>query len=97
MSAIQVQAIHNPPRHRPPRAYVVDDCYRPEVGELREKYKLDKLVAGAKDRFEALIRLSNWLGGLNKFGIPSERVPMNAFDINEAIRGAASELKATVG
>jgi len=86
MNSIQVLELRNPPRHRPPCAYVVDDFHRPEVRELRERYRLDEKVTGAKDRFDALIRLSNWLGGLNQFGVPPERVPMNAFDIIEAIQ-----------
>jgi hypothetical protein len=84
-SPIQVSEIRNPPRHRPPCAYVVDDYYRPEYRELRERFKLDEKIAGAKDRFDALLRLSNWLGGLNEFGAPPERVATNALEVLETI------------
>ena len=63
----------------------MDDYYRAEVHELRKRYKLDKKAAGAKDRWEALLRLSNWIGGLCEFGSPPEEVPLNAFAILDAM------------
>ena len=51
---VDVQEIRNPPRQRPPTCYVMDDYYRPEVRELREKYELDKKVKGGAGGYSAL-------------------------------------------
>jgi len=83
--ATEVQEIRNPPRHRPPGAYLVDDYYRPEVRELRERYALEEKIDGAADRLEGALRLSNWLGGINTNGTPPREVALNALEILNGI------------
>jgi hypothetical protein len=50
---LNIEIVRNPPRHRPPCPFAVDDGHRPEVAELPERVELEKRVEGARDRWEA--------------------------------------------
>ena len=82
---LNIEIVRNPPRHRPPCPFMVDDGHRPEVAELRDRFELEQKVAGARDRWEALLRISHWLGGSNRYGSPPEDVPLDARAVLDAI------------
>jgi transglutaminase-like putative cysteine protease len=43
---------------------IFDDPSRPELCELRTRYRLDALVSGARDQYESLRRLLTWVNSL---------------------------------
>jgi hypothetical protein len=51
----------------PPFVYETPDA--PQVRALRERYGLDRLVAGAPSEYEAILRLANWVGTRFDHGI----------------------------
>jgi hypothetical protein len=54
------------------RRYKFDAFDNPKLKELRERYKLDEVVAGGKDEFERQLLLLDWVNHrFKKFGKPS--------------------------
>lgn len=54
------------------RAFKFDSVDNPKLKELREKYKLDEVVAPGKDEFERQVILMDWVNSrFPKFGTPS--------------------------
>jgi len=56
----------------------------PALKELREKYKLDEVVAGAKTEMEKMIKLRNWVHQQWKYDPPQPPYP--AWDAREILR-----------
>lgn len=56
----------------------------PALKELREKYKLDEVVAGAKTELEKMIKLRNWVHKQWKYDPPQPPYP--AWDAREILR-----------
>lgn len=52
--------IHNGQVITPSYNYKYEDLSHPELQKFRKKFKLDKIVAGAKSEFEVMMRLLHW-------------------------------------
>ncbi len=54
--------------------FVFDSPSHPKLVQLREEYKLDELVKGAKTDLDRALALKNWVAHALKFGMPSPEV-----------------------
>src|ERR1043165_2524577 len=67
------------------RRFKFDSCDNPKLKELREKYKLDAVVAPGKDEFEKQVLLNDWTHNqFKKFGKPSAN-PKGALETLKAV------------
>jgi hypothetical protein len=67
------------------RRFKFDTFENPKLKELREKYKLDDVVAGGKDEFDKQVLLLDWTHfRFKKFGSPTAN-PKGALDILKAV------------
>ncbi len=57
--------------------FTFDPPDHPKLVELRQRYRLDELVAGAKTDLERALRLKKWVAGALRFGTPSPDVFQN--------------------
>lgn len=80
---VKVVAADNPPLARSSIPFAHQDSRHPALVELRRKYELDKLVAGAKSELEIITRLAKWSSGRwPKLGHLGETYPAwNALEI----------------
>jgi hypothetical protein len=63
------------------RRFTFDSIDNPKLQELREKYKLDQVVAPGKDEFDRMVLLLDWTHSqFKKFGRPSAN-PRGALEI----------------
>jgi len=63
--------------------FTYENPAHPKLVSLREKYKLDEVVASGKSEFEKLVLLRNWVSKQWKFKPPSEGYP--AWDAHEIL------------
>ncbi len=67
------------------RRFKFDSADNPKLKELREKYKLDEVVAGGKDEFEKQVLLLDWTHHqFRKFGRPTAN-PRGALEILKSV------------
>jgi hypothetical protein len=67
------------------RRFKFDSFENPKLKELREKYKLDEVVAGGKDEFDKQVLLLNWTHfRFKKFGSPTAN-PKGALEILKGV------------
>lgn len=67
------------------RRFKFDSFQNPKLRELREKYRLDEVIAGGKDEFEKQVMLNEWVHErFKKFGKPSSDA-RGALEILEGI------------
>ena len=67
------------------KRFTFDTYENPKLKELREKYKLDGVVAAGKDEFEKQVLLLDWTHRqFKKFGSPSAH-PKGALEIRKAV------------
>lgn len=59
-AGVKVVSIDNPPLVRSSIPFRHEDSDHPALAQLREDYKLDEVVAGAKSEFEIITRLATW-------------------------------------
>ena len=60
-----------------------EDPSHPKMVALREKYKLDEIVAGAGSELEKMVKLRNWVAQQWKYKPPAEMYP--AWDADEIL------------
>src|ERR1041385_2197034 len=66
------------------KRFKFDAFYNPKLKELREKYRLDEVVAPGKDEFDKMVLLLDWTHHqFKKFGRPSAN-PRGALEILKA-------------
>lgn len=67
------------------RRFRFDSCDNPKLKELRQRYKLDEVIAPGRDEFDKQVHLMDWVHHrFKKFGRPSTDV-QGALDILRAI------------
>ena len=64
--------------------FAYEDFKHPRLAELRRKYKLDEVVAGAETEFEKLVKLRNWVAAQWHYKPPTEKYP--AWDADEILQ-----------
>jgi len=63
--------------------FAYEDPSHPRMVALRQKYKLDEVVAGAKTELEAMVKLRDWVAHQWRFKAPAENYP--AWDADEIL------------
>src|SRR3989441_7998945 len=67
------------------KRFKFDSYDNPKLKELREKYKLDEVVAAGKDEFDKQVLLNDWVHAqFKKFGRPSAN-PKGALEILKCV------------
>lgn len=67
------------------KRFKFDSADNPKLKDLRERYKLDEVVAAGKDEFDRQVLLMDWVHNrFKKFGAPSSKVT-GALDILQAV------------
>lgn len=73
----------NTDRESPPIEILMDDPDHPKLAEMRSRYKLDDVVAGASDDYERLRRIVKWTHDRWKHSgdnVPSQPDPLTILD-----------------
>ncbi len=65
--------------------FAYEDPNHPKMVALREKYKLDEVIADGKSELEKMVLLRNWVASRWKYKPPAETYP--AWDADEIITG----------
>ena len=64
--------------------FAYEDFKHPKLAELRRKYKLDEVVAGAETEFEKMVMLRNWVKSQWRYKPPTDKYP--AWDADEILQ-----------
>jgi transglutaminase-like putative cysteine protease len=83
-SGSRVGGFHNETIVSTSLPFEYEDPLTPRLVELRRKYKLDEVVAGAQSETEQMVRLRDWVAHQWKFKAPEENYP--PFDADAIIR-----------
>ena len=72
---VDVTEHHNPRIVRTSLPYEYEDVNHPKLLELRRKYHLDDVVAGAKTEFEKMVRIRDWVAKQWTYHPPEDPYP----------------------
>ena len=71
--------------------FIYQDLDHPSLQKLRERERLDDVVADATDDFDRLVKLRNWTATQWDFGTPNPYPPWDALDILDWIRSGKTQ------
>ena len=82
-AALRVVAFHNEEIRYTSLPFEYEDPRNPRLVALRQKYKLDEVVAGATSETEQMVKLRDWVAHQWKYQPPEENYP--AWDADEIL------------